>query len=98
MSTDLRKKNNDFKKDFFKLINNTVFGKTIKNVWKHRDINLVTTERRRSYLLSKPNFHTPKFLTDELLVIQMKTKICSNNPVYLELPILKLSKILMYEF
>ena len=64
MNVDLRKKaKNDFEKDFFKLINNTVFGKTMENVRKHRDIKLVTTERRRKYLVSELKFHTANFLT-----------------------------------
>ena len=62
MNTDLRKKaKNDFEKDFFKLINNAVSGKAKENVRKHRDIKLVTTEKRRTYLLSEPNYHTSKF-------------------------------------
>ena len=73
MNTDLRKKaKNDFEKDFFKLMNNAVFGKTMENVRKHRDIKLVTTERRRNYLVSEPNYHTTKFFTETLLAIEMK--------------------------
>ena len=73
MNTDLRKRaKNDFEKDFFKLMNNAVFGKTIENVRKHRDIKLVTTERRRNYLVSEPNYHTTKFFTEHLLAIEMK--------------------------
>ena len=76
MSTDLRKKTkNDFEKDFFKLMNNAVFGKTMKNVRKHRDIKLVTTEIRRNYLVSEANYHTTKFFTDNLLAIEMKKKL-----------------------
>ena len=58
--------------NFFKLMNNAVFGKTMENVRKHRDIKLVTTERRRNYLVSEPKFHTKKFFTEKLLVIQIK--------------------------
>ena len=86
-------------KNFFKLMNNAVFGKTMENVRKHRDIKLVTTERRRNYFLSEPKFHTTKFFTENLLAIQMKkTEILMNKPVHLGLSMLELSKILMYEF
>ena len=78
---------------------NAVSGKTIKNMRKHRDIKLVTTERRRNYLVSEPNYHTTKFFAENLLVTEMKkTQIVMNKPVYLGLSILELSKILMYEF
>ena len=53
-------------------MNDAVFGKTMENVRKHRDIKLVTKERRRNYLLSKPNFHTTKFFTENLLAIEMR--------------------------
>ena len=73
MSTDLREKaKNDFEKDFFKLMNNAVFGKIMENVRKRRDITLVTTERRRDYLVSEPNYHTTKIFKEKLLVIEMK--------------------------
>ena len=62
MNTDLRKTaKNDFEKDFFKLIMNSFYGKTMENIRKHKDINLITTEERRNYQLSEPNFHTIKF-------------------------------------
>ena len=71
----------------------------MENVGKHRDIKLVITERRRNYLLSEPNYHTTKFFTENLLATEMKiTEILMNNPVYLDLSILELSKILIYEF
>ena len=73
INPDLRKKaKNDFVKYFFKLMNNAVFGKTMENVRKHRDIKLVTRERRRNYLVSEPNYHTTKFFTDHLLEIEIK--------------------------
>ena len=80
-------------------MNNEVFGKTIENMRKNRNIKLVTTERRRNYLVSEPNYHTTKFFTENLLAIEMKkTEILMNKPVHLGLSILELSKILMYEF
>ena len=73
MNTGLRKKTkNDFEKGFFKLINNAVFGKTMENVRTHRDIKLATTERRRNCLVSEPIYHTTKFFTENLLVIEMR--------------------------
>ena len=53
-------------------MNNAVFGKAIKNVRKHRHFKLVTTERRRNYLVLEPNYHTTKFFTEHLLAIEMK--------------------------
>ena len=71
----------------------------MKNVRKHRDIKLVTTERRRNYYVSEPKYHTTKFFTENLLAIEMnKTEILMNKPVCLGLSILEFSKILMYEF
>ena len=68
------------------MINNSVFGKTMENVRKHRDIKLVTTETRRNYLVLEPNHHTTKFFTEHLLAIEMKkTEILMNKPVYLGL-------------
>ena len=66
MSTEYRKNaNNDFEKDFFKLMNNAVFGKTMENVRKHRDIKLVTTDNRRNRLVSEPNYHTTKWFSEK---------------------------------
>ena len=62
MNTDLRKKaKNDFEKDYFKLMNNTVFGKTMENVRKHKHSKLTKTEIRRNYIVSEPNYYTTKF-------------------------------------
>ena len=77
MNTKLRQKaKNKFEKDFFKLMNNAVFGKTLENVRKHRNSKLVTAERRRNYLVSEPSCHTTKFFTENLIAIEMrKTQI-----------------------
>ena len=80
-------------------MNNAVFRKTIENVRKDGDIKLVTTEARRNYLVSKPNYHTTQFFTEHVLEIEMeKIQIFVNKRVYLGLSTLELSKILMYEF
>ena len=64
MTTNLRTEpKNDFEKDFFKLMNNSVFGKTMQNVRKHRDINLVATDKKRNQLASEPNYHTTKYFS-----------------------------------
>ena len=73
MNTELRKlANNDFEKDFNKLMNNSVFGKTMENVRKHRDIRLVTTDKKRSKLVSEPNYHTMNLISENLSIIEMK--------------------------
>ena len=80
-------------------MNNAVFRKVMENVRKYRGIKLVTTERRRNYLVSEPNYYTTKFFTENSLVVEMKkTQILMNKPVYLGLSILDLSKTVMYEF
>ena len=78
---------------------NPVFGKSLENLRKHRDFKLLTTERRRNYLVSEPNYHTTKFFTKHLLAREMKkTQILMNKPIYLGLSILDISKTKMYEF
>ena len=80
-------------------MNNAAFGKNVENVRKYRDIKLVTTERRKNYLVSEPNYHTTKFFTENVLAIEMKkTQILMNQPVCLGLSILDLSKTVMYGF
>ena len=100
MNTKKRKETkNEFEEDFFKLMNNAVFGKTMENVRKHRDIKLVTTEEKRIKLVSEPNYHTTKHFSKNLLAIEMKkTKVKMNKPIYLGMSILDISKTLMYEF
>ena len=100
MNTKLRQKvKNNFEKNLLKLINNAVFWKkkTIENMRKHR--NIVTTEKKRNYLVSEPNYHTKKFFTEDLLAIEMrKTAILMNKSAYLGLSILNLTKTIIYEF
>ena len=73
MNVELRQKvKNNFEKDFFKLMENAVFGKTMENIRKHEEIKLVTTERRKNYLEAEPNYHTTKIFTESLLTIEMK--------------------------
>ena len=77
-------------------MNNSVFGKTMENVRKHRDIKLVTTEKQRNKLVSKPNYHTTKYFSENLLVTEMKkTKVIMNKPVDRGMSILDISKIPM---
>ena len=100
VNTELRKKaTNDFEKDFFKLMNNAVFRKTMENVRKHRDIKLVKSDKKRNKLVPEPNFHTMKLIVNNLEIIEMKkVKVKMNKPIYLGLSILDISKITMYEF
>ena len=94
MNTKLSQKaKNNFEKYFFKLMNNTVFGKILQNMRKNRNIKFVTTERRRNYLVSEPNYHTTKFFAEDLLRMEIrKTQMLMNKPVYLGLSMLDLSK------
>ena len=65
-------------------MNNSVFGKTMKNVRKHRGIKLVATDKRRKQLASEPNHHTVKYFSENLMAIEMKkTKVKMNKPIYL---------------
>ena len=83
----------------WKLLKNSVFGKAMEKVRKHRNIKLVTTDKRRNQLVSEPNYHTTKWFSENLLAIEMKkVKVKMNNPIYLSLAILDISKTLMYKF
>ena len=94
MNTELRKQaKNNFEKDLFKLMNNSVFGKTMENVRKHRDIKLVKTDNKRNQLASEPNYHATKWFSENLLAIERKEiKVKMNKPVYLGLSVLEISK------
>ena len=100
MNTELTKlAKDDFEKDLFKLMNNAVFRKTMENIRKHRNIKIVTTDKKGNKLVSEPNYHTINYISEDLSIIEMnKTKVKMNKPLYLGLSILDISKILMYEF
>ena len=100
MNTEKRKNaKNEFEKKSFKLMNNSVFGKTMENVRNHRDIKLVTSDKRRKRLVSEPNYHSHKKCSDHLMAVEKKkTRIKMTKPLYLGMSILDISKILIYEF
>ena len=100
MNIELRKlAKNDFDKDFFKLMNNAVLGKTMENIRKHRDIKLVTTDKRRNKLVLEPKYHTINYISEDLSITEMnKTKVKMNKLLYLGLSILEINKLLLYEF
>ena len=90
---------NDFEKDFYKLMNNSVFRKTIENIRKHRNIKLVTNREAYLKAIIKPNFKSGVLFGENLMGCEMgKIKVIMNKPVYLGQAILDLSKIAMYEF
>ena len=90
---------NDFEKDFFKLMNNSVFGKTMENLRKRKNIKLLTDEKLLNKYLSKPTFVNSKIFDENLVAIHhIKEKLLLNKPIYLGFCILELSKWLMYDF
>ena len=90
---------NDFEKDFYKLMNNSVFGKTMENIRKHRNIKLVNNEEEYLKNVMKPNFKSETLLGPDLKGCEMgKVRVVMNKPVYLGQAILDLSKTIMYEF
>ena len=90
---------NEFQKDFFKLVNNSVFGKTMEHIRHRVDIELVNDKKQAEKLSAKPNFYHCNIFSEELVAIHMKkTKLVINKPVYLGMCILDLSKTLMYDF
>ena len=100
MNTEIRTNaSNEFEKDYYKLKNNSAYGKTMENIRKHRDIYLVTNDKKRSKLASEPNYPATKHISKNLLVMEIeKRDVCMNKPVYLGRAILDISKTLMYEF
>ena len=90
---------NDFEEDFFELINNSVFGKTMENLRNRVDIHLVTNKDKARKLFAKPNYDSRTIFSDNLITVDMKkTKLKLNKPIYLGMSILYLSKTLMYDF
>ena len=90
---------NDFEKDFYKLMNNSVFGKTMENIRRHRNIKLVNNEDDYLKSVMKPNFKSGTLLGPDLMGCEMgKIKVVMNKPVYLGQTILDLSELIMYEF
>ena len=100
LNTNLRAKaTNDFEKDFFKLMNNSVFGKTMENIRNRVDIRLVTRESQAKRLTCKPNYQHHTIFSKNLAAVHMKkVSLKFNKPVYLGMSILDLSKTLMYDF
>ena len=90
---------NDFEKDFYKLMNNTMFGKTMENIRKHRNIKLVTSRESYFRTVMKPNFKSGVLFGENLMGCETgKIKVVMNKPIYLGQAILDLSKTVMYEF
>ena len=100
LNTDLRTEaKNNFEKDFFKLMNNSVFGKTMENIRNRKNIQLVTSKKKALKLIAKPNFKHRTIFTENLVSVHMgKTKLVFDKPIYVGMSILDISKTLMYEF
>ena len=99
-NTELRKTAaNSFEKDFFKLMNNSAFGKTIENIRKRQNIILVDSRDKASKLTTRPNFDRATIFDRNLIAVHMKkTEVYFNKPIYVGQAILNLSKILMFDF
>ena len=90
---------NSFEKDFFKLMNNGVFGKTMENLRKRVDVRLVTNEKKLDKLTSKPTYVSSKIFNENLMAVhKVKETLTLNRPAYVGMCILDLSKMLMYDF
>ena len=99
-NTEKRKNaQNAFEKDFFKLMNNSVFGKTMENIRKRVDVRLVTDKKKLTKLASKPTYISSKIFNENLVAVhKIKETLTLNRPAYVGMCILDLSKTLMYDF
>ena len=99
-NTEKRKNaKNSFEKDFFKLMNNSVFGKTMENLRKRVDVRLVTNEKKLDKLTAKPTYVSSKIFNENLMAVhKVKEILTLNRPAYVGMCLLDLSKTLMYDF
>ncbi|XP_072025373.1 uncharacterized protein [Amphiura filiformis] len=100
LNTELRKNaNSEFEKDFFKLMNNSVFGKTMENIRNRVNVHLVNSEHKAIKLAAKPNYERCTIFDENLIAVHMKKiKLYFNKPIYLGMSILDISKTMMYDF
>ena len=90
---------NDFERDFYKLMNNSVFGKTMENLRKRVDIQLIHRERRLQKVTAKPGFKSFKIFNNDLASVELtKQNLVLNRPIDVGFSILEMSKVLMYDF
>lgn len=100
LNTDMRTKaKNEFEKEYYKLMNNSVFGKTMENIRNRVDIRLATKDKQVDKWLAQPNFKRRTIFTEQLAAVHMsKTKLFFNKAIYVGMSILDISKTLMYDF
>jgi len=100
LNTQLRAKaQNEFEKEFFKLMNNSIFGKTMENIRNRVDVRLTTSEKSAAKLVSKPNYERTTIFGENSIAVRMrKMELVFNKPIYLGMSILDISKTLMYDF
>ena len=90
---------NKFEEDFFKLMNNAMFGKTMENLRLRRSVDLVTDENKRKKLISQPTFRSWRVFNEELTAVERyKASVYLNKPIYVGFCVLELSKLVMYDF